>query len=454
MSLTDSFGHRLPPYSEEAERGVLGSILVDPLKMDEIQSLGVSTESFYVPSHRLLFTTLQEMYESGKVCDLLTVGQRLKDTGKLDQAGGYEFLEGLIDSTPITSHCTFYAEIVLEKQRIRNIISLTTEVIDKAYEDTTSEDLVSELSSSMISMTSSGKKDNAQEVYLEENRQIYLDIYNGKSQGVPFPFDIMTKKLGGAMKGSFIPLAGRGGAGKSTLLTYWETWLLERGYSTYDYCPEDGIRRRQRRIAAAKGQYNMTGLENRIHWDGEFWRPLTPKEFESMYAQYCSALDWLATVPVHMNESRMNVKQLCSDAKIHYRKRPFDIMFVDGLKDILRDGKQGDNQQDNEIALYLADLALTLDVPIVAIQHIIKIDPTALIEEIDLRGSGLMGDHARQKIIYQSAGTERYKNLPDTFEHGKDVVLSIPKNNYGLIGHAPIRPILNRASFQEITREK
>ncbi len=79
MSSIDQSGRRLPPYSEEAERGVLGSALIESTRVIELCSIkSLSAESFYVPAHRLLFEQLMEMYQAGRAIDLLTVGEDLK----------------------------------------------------------------------------------------------------------------------------------------------------------------------------------------------------------------------------------------------------------------------------------------------------------------------------------------------------------------------------------------
>ena len=102
---------RVPPYSEEAERGVLGSILLDSMKiMDLCIERQLIVESFYVPAHRIIFEALLDMSRRGMVIDVLTVAERLKAAGKLDDSGGAMCLDRLIDSTPTAAHAEYYTE--------------------------------------------------------------------------------------------------------------------------------------------------------------------------------------------------------------------------------------------------------------------------------------------------------------------------------------------------------
>lgn len=125
---------RLPPYSEEAERGVLGSALLDAARVvDFAVERGISPESFHVPAHQALFEVLRGMTHDGSPIDLLTVGERLKKLGRLDEVGGAAFLERLVDSTPTAAHAEYYIDIVRQKHLLRMIIDKSREAIDECY---------------------------------------------------------------------------------------------------------------------------------------------------------------------------------------------------------------------------------------------------------------------------------------------------------------------------------
>ncbi len=125
---------RLPPYSEEAERGVLGAALLDPDRVIDLcieNNLG--TEAFYTPTHRVLFDLLVKMREQNRAIDLLTMSQRLKDLGLLEQAGGAAYVEQLVESTPTAAHAEYYIDIVRQKFLLRCVIDRCRESIDSCY---------------------------------------------------------------------------------------------------------------------------------------------------------------------------------------------------------------------------------------------------------------------------------------------------------------------------------
>ena len=111
---------RVPPYSEEAERGVLGSILLDASRVADLcVEAQLTGESFYVPAHRVVFETVLGMTGESVAIDVLTVTERLQSAGKLDAIGGAAFLDRLIDSTPTAAHAEYYIDIVRQKHLLR-----------------------------------------------------------------------------------------------------------------------------------------------------------------------------------------------------------------------------------------------------------------------------------------------------------------------------------------------
>src|SRR5713101_3630392 len=127
---------RLPPHSIEAERGVLGCVLLSPG-----DCLGVCIEKFksdsalfYDLRHRHLYDLLVEMYDHRETIDLLTVQQRLKDRNQLEDVGGLAYLSSLPDAVPSAANLSYYADIVREKHLLRRMIQTCTDVVGRAYE--------------------------------------------------------------------------------------------------------------------------------------------------------------------------------------------------------------------------------------------------------------------------------------------------------------------------------
>jgi replicative DNA helicase len=213
---------RIPPYSEEAERGVLGSALQDASRViDLCVEKRIAAESFYVPRHRTVYQALVDMSQAGQVVDLLTVGDKLESSGVLNQMGGREFLLQLVDATPTAAHAEHYIEIVRTKHLLRVIIDRSRAAIDHCYEGEESADEIlglTEQSFFEIGELSGGtlvpwKKlvHNA----MEEIENIFLQKKG--VTGIPTGFADIDNKLLGMQRSDIIIIAARPSMGKTSL---------------------------------------------------------------------------------------------------------------------------------------------------------------------------------------------------------------------------------------------
>ena len=121
------------PYSLEAEQSVLGAILIDPSCINEVISL-LKTKHFYVPSHCGIYGVMLEMFNSGNEIDVITLLEKLKARGVYDEAGGKEYLFRLAETVPTSKNVSKYANIVLEKSILRELIIASGDISEMCYE--------------------------------------------------------------------------------------------------------------------------------------------------------------------------------------------------------------------------------------------------------------------------------------------------------------------------------
>ena len=116
------------PHSAEAERGIIGSILLDTQLgedarvLDLCQAKGLVPDSFYEPRNRILYETFREMSGASAPIDAVTLAERLRATGRLDAIGGISVIQSLLDDTPTSAHAEYYIDIVRQKHLLRTMI--------------------------------------------------------------------------------------------------------------------------------------------------------------------------------------------------------------------------------------------------------------------------------------------------------------------------------------------
>ena len=130
MSTTATNNHALP-CSEQAERGVLGCLLLSPSEcLAEVRQALDSPDAFYDLRHRTIYETMLAMDEAGEAIDSITLQQRLRDRQLLDGVGGLGYLSSLPDEVPSAANLGFYLELLLEKFAARQLFQAAREVSD------------------------------------------------------------------------------------------------------------------------------------------------------------------------------------------------------------------------------------------------------------------------------------------------------------------------------------
>ena len=121
------------PHNPDAERSVLGAILLDNQAFHPaIEVLGA--EDFFLDSHRRIFTRMIELSESSRPIDLITLHEELERAGELEAAGGSAYLGSLVDGVPRVTNVEHYARIVKEKALLRNLIHASNNILTQAFE--------------------------------------------------------------------------------------------------------------------------------------------------------------------------------------------------------------------------------------------------------------------------------------------------------------------------------
>jgi replicative DNA helicase len=172
---------RIPPHSDEAERGVLGSILVEADRVIDLAvEKGIKAESFYNPQHQVLFEHMVVLRDQNRPIDMITLMERLSALNLLDRVGGMGAIQQIIDATPTAAHAEYYIEIVHDKYLLRTVIHKAREAIDECF-----------------------RQEKDADFLLDQVEQTFYDISHNRQQSVPawsFMIKESMKKIDIAMK--------------------------------------------------------------------------------------------------------------------------------------------------------------------------------------------------------------------------------------------------------------
>ena len=123
---------RAMPHSLEAEQSVIGAILADNGNIDQVASL-ITGKDFYDQQLGMLFDAIVSLYDERRAIDAVTLQERLREMNAPPRITDLAYIVSLIDGAPVIGNAGEYAQIVLDRSRLRNLIRVTREISDKCY---------------------------------------------------------------------------------------------------------------------------------------------------------------------------------------------------------------------------------------------------------------------------------------------------------------------------------
>ncbi|MFO8183402.1 MAG: DnaB-like helicase C-terminal domain-containing protein, partial [Candidatus Aegiribacteria sp.] len=218
--MTDSRGHR-PPHSPDAEKSVLGAMLLDQeLAVESLDAL--NTPDFFDRKHRMIFQACRELDSRNSVIDMVTVSEELSRKKELEEAGGIDYLASLTDDIPLLSNVLEYVRIIRNKAMLRQLLKVSRENINEVLEGTDDvQKILDTAASKIMAITESSNTGEFKPISQLVSRAIEelekLRNTKGFVTGLPTGFTALDKMTTGFHPGELIILAARPGVGKTSM---------------------------------------------------------------------------------------------------------------------------------------------------------------------------------------------------------------------------------------------
>lgn len=221
MADTNFSANTAMPFNLEAEQSVLGSILIDPACMEIVVS-EINVDSFYLPQHKAIFSSMMLMYSNSKAIDPVIIADALTKDGHYDTAGGRDYLMQLAQSVPSTANVEHYAKIVKEKFYLRSLVTISNEIIELATAENEASSIL-DRAEQMIYNIRQGKDKNGP---VKISEIIVQDVFSKLTQitgedkekykGIPSGFGMLDKYLTGFNRSDLILIGARPAMGKTS----------------------------------------------------------------------------------------------------------------------------------------------------------------------------------------------------------------------------------------------
>jgi len=440
---------KVPPQNIEAEKCVIGSLLIDKDAIVKIADI-IKPEDFYQEKHKIIFEAMLEIYEKREPIDLLSLSNKLKEKKKFKVIGGQSYLTDLTNQVPTASNIVNYANIVQKKATLRRLIGVSSEIARLGYEETDNvEDLLDQAEQALfqVSQKHMGELFVPIKNVLTEafDRIDELHKEKGKLRGVATGFSDLDNMLAGLQKSDLVILAARPSLGKTSLALDMARQAAIRakvpvGFFSLEMSKEQLVDR----MLCAEASVDLWKMRT---------GKLSESDEEDDFPRIGHAMGVLSEAPIFIDDSSItSVMEIRTKARRLQAEHGLGLIVVDYLQ--LMQGRakaESRVQQIAEITRGLKGIAKELNIPVLVLSQLSRATEqrTPPIPKLaDLRESGSIEQDADVVLfIYRE---EVYKK--DTDRKGiADILIS--KHRNGPTGQVELFFDESKVCFKNLARK-
>lgn len=356
---------KLPPQAQELEDSVLGAILIEKDAYGSVADL-LRPEVFYKDQNRLVYEAIRALASKDQPIDILSVAEKLKNQGTLDQAGGAVYLADLTRRVASTAHLRYHAQIVAQKATARDLIAMAARIEEKGFDETQDiEELMQEAEAGIFEISQRSQKRDVTQIdpVIEEafKRMEKASKNDGSISGIPSGFDALDKITSGWQTPDLIIIAARPAMGKTAfVLSMAKNMSIDRKIPVAIFSLEMSNVQLVNRLIM-----NVCEIEGDKIKTGKF----TKEESRRLNTK----VNIMKGAPLYMDDTpSLSIFELRSKARKLVREHGIRMIIIDYLQLMNAQGSSfGSREQEvSIISRNLKALAKELDIPIIALSQL------------------------------------------------------------------------------------
>ncbi|HCL56589.1 MAG TPA: replicative DNA helicase [Spirochaetia bacterium] len=408
----------IPPQSIESEQACLGAILIDPgFAMTEIMSLLIP-EDFYHTANQIVFQSMSDLFKENQPIDLITLTQKLKEKGQLENCGGAVYVSSLTTVVPTSGNVVYYAQKVKEKSQLRSLLEASSKIYEMACDESQEIESILEESEKMIFKIAETRVNRNPTPVRTVLMQLVNIIEERKKRkgytGIPSGFKNLDDMTYGFQNSNLIILAARPSMGKTALaLNIAQNITVKSQKTVLFFSLEMSKDELVQRLISSEGRIDATRLRSGFLETSD-WTKLKAAAGKLSEAKlYIEDAPGLSYIDIRAISRRLKARG------------ELDMVVIDYLQIISPPaGKREENRQNTvaEISRNLKFLAKELDIPVIALSQLSRGVESRTIKEpmlSDLRESGSIEQDAdvvlfiHRPAYYNKEVDENLKNLAE-----------------------------------------
>ena len=447
---------RIPPQNLDAERSLLGGILLDTAAFVDVLEL-VKAEDFYRDAHRKVYEAMTALASRSQPIDRITVKDELTSMGAFQAVGGDDFIDLLDKLVPTAANLAYYAKIIHEKALARKLIEAASGIAQLGYEQHGDmAEFADECERRIFAVTEQKTTQafvHVKGIIASAFKTIEM-LYERQEEitGIPTGFSDLDRLTSGFQPGDLVILAARPSMGKTAFCLNIATHVGIRGKYQSKRCGVGVFS-----LEMPKEQLVMRMLASEARVDAQRMR--TGKLIESDWGKLAIAAGTLADANIHIDDSpgvsalELRAKARRLFGKFENTDSPLRLIVIDYLQ-LMRGNERIDSreQQISEISRSLKALAKELGIPIIALSQLNR----SLEKRPDKRP--MMSDLRESGAIEQDADTIMFIYREEVYEKEKEEVkgvaeIIIGKQRNGPIGSANVAFLHEFTRFENLARD-
>jgi replicative DNA helicase len=356
---------RTPPNAMDAERALLGGLLLDPAALEKVIEVGLSPDDFYRAQHGIVFKAILDLHNQAEPIDALTVTEELLRRGELEKVGGPVAISQLEALIPTAAHVGSYSRMVHEKSTLRFLIHTATTIVESAYEQNKRVgDIVDEAERAILQISEKTTRRGImgmKELVQRATEQLEK-AYNEKRAvtGVPTGFTDIDQMTSGWQGGDLVIIAARPSMGKTAFTLNVAAHAAVRAQSPVAFFSlEMGADQLVQRLLGAEADIDISALRRGFIQSGDWVR-------------LAQAASELGDAPLFIDETpALSVAEMRTKCRRLKHEHDISIAIIDYLQ--LMTGPPGiENkaQEVGEISKGLKSLARELSIPVIALSQL------------------------------------------------------------------------------------
>lgn len=356
---------KVPPHNIEAEQSILGGLMLESEAMDQVGDV-VTPDDFYKPSHQKIYSVIRDLHSRNQPVDVITVTNSLSAKSELELIGGTEYLALLLDRTISAANIATHAEIVREKSLLRKLISASSGLIERAYNQDFV-DVPSFIDQAETEMFKIGENKTKQGLVgsmeiVKASVQKIEELYKRKADvtGVGTGFTDLDKMTSGMHPGELTIIAARPSMGKTAFSLNVAQHMALRLKKTVAYFSlEMGKESMMMRLLSAESRVSMSDIRNGKIQDSDWRKLISAAGALSEAGMYIDDTPGLSPFEIRARARRLKAEH------------GLDIIMIDYLQ--LMDLKQKVESREravSEISKALKVIAKELEIPVIALAQL------------------------------------------------------------------------------------